>query len=133
MSLQAEESDGSGVWRLIQKCTYALFFFFLKKAIPIPDNTQMCVETYDEFQCQLRYKYCSKQKTFENHREGHASSEPTEKRSVFWIFNVDQSTLIYIPLQQRLYDSGEKKKNNKSVFLPISEMHIHILQGWCKA
>lgn len=39
----------------------------------------------------------------------------------------------YIPLQQWLYDSGEKKKNNKSVFLPTSEMHIHILQGWCKA
>lgn len=25
------------------------------------------------------------------------------------------------------------KKNSKSVFLPPSEMHIHIPQDWCKA
>lgn len=92
------------------------FFYFKKKPIPIPDNIRTCVEAFDEFQCHLKYKHYSKQETFENFRERHANSKATKKCSVFWIFDVDQSMLTYIPLE--LYDSGEKKKNNKSVFLP---------------
>lgn len=49
------------------------FPFFFKEegeAIPILDNTQKGVKISDVFQWLLKYKHYSKQKTFENFREG---------------------------------------------------------------
>lgn len=77
--------------------SFSLFFKGVGgEGFSIPDNTQKGVEISDVFLCHLKYKHYSKQKIFENLREGQLKTKV--KSSIFNFFflihNVDQICMI---------------------------------------